>query len=69
LSFQFRPFTDVLRKIFGSLTPEAVGILKIAEYPPSPRSYSEQAEDVTDATMGLEKKETKKRRLRLDRVK
>jgi hypothetical protein len=29
----FRPFTGVLRKIFGTLPREAVEILKIADYP------------------------------------
>jgi hypothetical protein len=35
-------------------------ILKTANHPPSPDSYGGHAAHVTDATMGLEKKETKR---------
>jgi hypothetical protein len=35
-------------------------ILKTANHPPSPDSYGGQATHVTEATMGLEKKETKR---------
>ena len=35
-------------------------IFKTANHPPSPDSYGGQATHVTDATMGLEKKETKR---------